>query len=78
PGMGGVAAGGGGAGRGGAGRGAAGAGAAGRGAGARGAGMAGMGGGAGYGEDDTSRNTWLEEDEDVWGADGGGTSGILR
>ncbi|MCX5068902.1 hypothetical protein OOJ91_23960 [Micromonospora lupini] len=75
PGMGG-AAGGGGAGRGGAGRGAAGAG---RGAGARGAGgVAGAGGGAGYGEEDTARNTWLEEDEDVWGADGGGTSGILR
>ncbi|MGV9210964.1 WXG100 family type VII secretion target [Micromonospora sp. RB23] len=77
PGMGGVAGGGGGAGRGGAGRGAAGAG--GRGAGARGAGgVAGAGGGAGYGEEDTVRNTWLEEDEDVWGADGGGTSGILR
>ncbi|CCH15653.1 Protein of unknown function [Micromonospora lupini str. Lupac 08] len=75
PGMGGVA-GGGGAGRGGAGRGAAGAG---RGAGARGAGgVAGAGSGAGYGEEDTARNTWLEEDEDVWGADGGGTSGILR
>ncbi|MEU8165992.1 WXG100 family type VII secretion target [Micromonospora sp. NPDC049004] len=68
PGMGG-AAGGAGAGRGGAGRG----------AGARGAGgVAGTGGGAGYGEEDTARNTWLEEDEDVWGADGGGTSGILR
>ncbi|MCF0096789.1 hypothetical protein B0E54_05657 [Micromonospora sp. MH99] len=40
--------------------------------------MAGTGGGAGYGEEDTARNTWLEEDEDVWGADGGGTSGILR
>ncbi|WP_405427884.1 WXG100 family type VII secretion target [Micromonospora sp. NBC_00617] len=78
PGMGGVAGGGGaGAGRGGAGRGATGAG--GRGAGARGAGgVAGTGGGAGYGEEDTARNTWLEEDEDVWGADGGGTSGILR
>ncbi|MET8251072.1 WXG100 family type VII secretion target [Micromonospora sp. NPDC005197] len=78
PGMGGVAGGGGaGAGRGGAGRGAAGAG--GRGAGARGAGgVAGTGGGAGYGEEDTARNTWLEEDEDVWGADSGGTSGILR
>ncbi|MET8350704.1 MULTISPECIES: WXG100 family type VII secretion target [unclassified Micromonospora] len=78
PGMGGAA--GGGAGRGGAGRGATGAGAGGRGAGARGAGMAGMGAGAGagYGEEETPRNTWLEEDEDVWGADGGGTSGILR
>ncbi|MFI5927103.1 WXG100 family type VII secretion target [Micromonospora sp. NPDC051543] len=78
PGMGGVAGGGGaGAGRGGAGRGATGAG--GRGAGARGAGgLAGAGTGAGYGEEDTARNTWLEEDEDVWGADGGGTSGILR
>ncbi|MFF5176533.1 WXG100 family type VII secretion target [Micromonospora sp. NPDC000316] len=79
PGMGGVAAGGAGAGRGGAGRGAGGAGAAGRGAGARGAGgMAGMGGGAGYGEEEAPRDTWLEEDEDVWGADGGGTSGVLR
>ncbi|MEU6072904.1 hypothetical protein [Micromonospora sp. NPDC047074] len=52
------------------------------GAGAKGArgigGMAGMGGGAGYGEDESARNTWLEEDEDVWGADGGGTPGILR
>ncbi|MEU7926492.1 hypothetical protein [Micromonospora sp. NPDC049801] len=77
PGMGGVAGGGGGAGRGGAGRGATGAG--GRGAGARGAGgLAGAGTGAGYGEEDGARNTWLEEDEDVWGADGGGTSGILR
>ncbi|PWR16154.1 hypothetical protein DKT69_07305 [Micromonospora sicca] len=50
-----------------------------RGAGARG-GVAGMGhgGGAGYGEEDTARNTWLEEDEDIWGADTGGTPGILR
>lgn len=57
--------------------GAAGAGA--RGAGARG-GMAGMGhgGGAGYGDEDAPRNSWLEEDEDIWGADGGGTPGILR
>jgi hypothetical protein len=72
-GMGGAA----GGGRGGAGRGAAGAG--GRGAGARG-GMAGMGagGGAGYGEEEAPRNSWLEEDEDVWGADGDGSSGILR
>uniref|UniRef100_UPI001F32A3F9 hypothetical protein n=1 Tax=Micromonospora acroterricola TaxID=2202421 RepID=UPI001F32A3F9 len=52
-----------------------------KGQGARGAGgMAGMGAGAGagYGEEETPRNTWLEEDEDVWGADGGGTSGVLR
>ncbi|MEH1166336.1 hypothetical protein V6V47_13200 [Micromonospora sp. CPCC 205539] len=79
PGMGGVA-GGAGAGRGGTGRGAAGAGAGARGAGARGAGgMAGMGAGAGYGaEEESARNTWLEEDEDVWGADGDGTPGILR
>lgn len=54
-------------------------GAAGGAAGARG-GMAGMGhgGGAGYGEEDTARNSWLEEDEDIWGADSGGTPGILR
>ncbi|MFC0507740.1 WXG100 family type VII secretion target [Micromonospora costi] len=51
-----------------------------RGAGARGGGIAGMGGGhgAGYGEEESARNTWLEEDEDVWGADEGGTPGILR
>ncbi|MCM0675737.1 hypothetical protein NCC78_13710, partial [Micromonospora phytophila] len=52
-----------------------------RGAGARGAGgIAGMGpaGGAGYGEEEAPRNTWLEEDEDVWGADDGGAPGILR
>ncbi|MFG1776486.1 hypothetical protein ACGFIG_08655 [Micromonospora sp. NPDC049048] len=62
-------------GRGGGRAGAAGAGAKG---GARGVGgMAGMGG-AGYGEEETARNTWLEEDEDIWGADGGGTPGILR
>ncbi|SCE79023.1 WXG100 family type VII secretion target [Micromonospora mirobrigensis] len=68
-----------GAGRGGgaAGRGAGGTGA--RGAGGRG-GMAGMGagGGAGYGEEELPRNSWLEEDEDVWGADGGGAPGVLR
>jgi len=76
PGMGGMA-GGGGAGRRGAGdaRG----GPAARGAGVRG-GMAGAGhgGGAGYGEEEAPRNSWLEEDEDVWGADSGGNSGILR
>ncbi|MEW2384794.1 hypothetical protein AB0873_22265 [Micromonospora sp. NPDC047707] len=57
-------------------------GAAGRGAGARGGvgGVAGMGGhgGAGYGDEEVPRNTWLEEDEDVWGADGGGAPGVLR
>ncbi|WP_346536783.1 hypothetical protein [Micromonospora sp. DPT] len=65
------------AGRGGAGKGAAG-GVRG-GAGVKG-GMAGMGGGhgAGYGEEEAPRNTWLEEDEDVWGADGGAAPGILR
>ncbi|MEV0808245.1 hypothetical protein [Micromonospora sp. NPDC050200] len=75
-GMGGMAGGMGGAGRGGAGKGAAGAV---RGAGAKG-GMAGMGGGhgAGYGEEEAPRNSWLEEDEDVWGADGGAAPGILR
>ncbi|SBT54218.1 WXG100 family type VII secretion target [Micromonospora narathiwatensis] len=76
PGMGGMA-GGGGAGRRGAGdaRG----GPAARGAGVRG-GMAGAGhgGGAGYGEEEAPRNSWLEEDEDVWGSDSGGNSGILR
>lgn len=66
-----------GGGRGGA-AGAAGAGA--RGAGVRGGGVAGMGGagGAGYGEEEAPRNSWLEEDEDVWGADGDGTPGVLR
>ncbi|MGS2615532.1 WXG100 family type VII secretion target [Micromonospora sp. LZ34] len=51
-----------------------------RGAGVRGAGVAGMGGagGAGYGEEEAPRNTWLEEDEDVWGADGDGAPGVLR
>ncbi|MEU8296362.1 hypothetical protein AB0C04_03610 [Micromonospora sp. NPDC048909] len=81
PGMAGGGMAGGGAGRGGGGRGGV-AGAAGgaRGAGARGAGVAGMGpgGGAGYGEQESARNTWLEEDEDVWGADGDGAPGILR
>ncbi|MEU3452338.1 hypothetical protein ABZ671_01845 [Micromonospora sp. NPDC006766] len=74
PGMGGMA---GGGGRRGAGDARGGAGA--RGAGVRG-GMAGMGhgGGAGYGEEDTPRDNWLEEDEDVWGADSGGAPGILR
>ncbi|MFC8906464.1 hypothetical protein ACFT2B_27895, partial [Micromonospora sp. NPDC057140] len=41
-------------------------------------GMAGMGGGAGYAEEEQVRNTWLEEDEDVWGAGGDATPGILR
>ncbi|MGK5738012.1 WXG100 family type VII secretion target [Micromonospora sp. URMC 103] len=69
----------GGAGAGGRGAGAKGGGVGARGAGARG-GMAGMGGGhgAGYGEEESARNTWLEEDEDVWGVDDGGTPGILR
>ncbi|MEU2611857.1 hypothetical protein ABZ570_09780 [Micromonospora sp. NPDC007271] len=70
-----------GGGRGGTGRGAAGgmAGAGGRGAGARGAGMAGMGHGGGrHGEQEASQDTWLREDEDVWGGDSGGMPGILR
>ncbi|MER7459929.1 hypothetical protein [Micromonospora sp. NPDC126480] len=67
----------------GAGRGAPGAGVAGRGAGgagARGGAVAGMGGtgGAGFGDEEVPRNTWLEEDEDVWGADGDGAPGVLR
>ncbi|MEU5939609.1 hypothetical protein ABZ807_10505 [Micromonospora sp. NPDC047548] len=70
-----------GAGRGGAGRGGAGAGkgAAARGAGVKG-GIGGMGAGhgAGYGEEEAPRNSWLEEDEDVWGADGDAAPGILR
>lgn len=43
-------------------------------------GAGGMGhGGAGYAEEEQPRNTWLEEDEDVWGAGGdGGAPGILR
>ncbi|RKN41120.1 WXG100 family type VII secretion target [Micromonospora endolithica] len=63
-------------GAGGSGAGARGAGGAARGA----AGVAGMGpmGGAGYREDQTPRNTWLEEDEDVWGADGDAAPGVLR
>ncbi|MGB2568944.1 WXG100 family type VII secretion target [Micromonospora citrea] len=72
PGMGGAA------GRGGAGKGAGGV----RGAtaGAGRGGVAGMGGGhgAGYGEEEAARNSWLEEDDDVWGADGDATPGILR
>jgi hypothetical protein len=64
----------------------AGAGGRGAGAGARGAasgrgGAAGVGpggSGAGYNEDDTPRNTWLEEDEDVWGAGGDGAPGVLH
>ncbi|MFI6821778.1 WXG100 family type VII secretion target [Micromonospora sp. NPDC050187] len=52
-------------------------------AGARGAvggrgGLVGAGAGAGYGEDETSRSTWLDEDEDIWGADGDSLPGILR
>jgi uncharacterized protein YukE len=51
-------------------------------AGARGAagGRGGLvgGAGAGYGEDEATRTTWLDEDEDVWGADGDSMSGILR
>jgi hypothetical protein len=41
-------------------------------------GLAGAAGGAGYGEEEQVRNTWLEEDEDVWGAGGDATPGILR
>lgn len=42
-------------------------------------GLAGVGaGGAGYGEDEADRSTWLDEDEDVWGADGDGLPGVLR
>ncbi|SCF03304.1 hypothetical protein GA0070558_121134 [Micromonospora haikouensis] len=41
-------------------------------------GVAGAGGGAGYAEEEQVRNTWLEEDEDVWGAGGDATPGILR
>ncbi|MGN9810994.1 WXG100 family type VII secretion target [Micromonospora sp. BQ11] len=73
-----------GAGAGAAGVGAAGAGARGAGAGGAGArgagGVAGMGpvGGAGYREEEAPRNTWLEEDEDVWGADGDAAPGVLR
>jgi hypothetical protein len=41
--------------------------------------LAGAGhGGAGYGEEELPRNTWLEEDEDVWGAGGDGAPGVLR
>ncbi|MEH0819144.1 MULTISPECIES: WXG100 family type VII secretion target [unclassified Micromonospora] len=79
-GMGGMAGGmGGAAGRGGAGTGKAAAGGVRGGAGVKG-GLAGMGGGhgAGYGEEEAPRNTWLEEDEDVWGADGDAAPGILR
>ncbi|SCL35787.1 hypothetical protein GA0074692_4182 [Micromonospora pallida] len=36
------------------------------------------GAGAGYGEDEATRTTWLDEDEDVWGADGDSMPGILR
>ncbi|MGK5441880.1 WXG100 family type VII secretion target [Micromonospora sp. URMC 105] len=80
-GMGGMAGGmGGAAGRGGAGTGKAAAGGVRGGAGVKGGGLAGMGGGhgAGYGEEEAPRNTWLEEDEDVWGADGDAAPGILR
>lgn len=50
-------------------------------AGPRGAGRPGLvgAGGAGYGdEQEQARNSWLEEDEDVWGADGDGLPGVLR
>ncbi|MFG1801781.1 WXG100 family type VII secretion target [Micromonospora carbonacea] len=80
PGMGGMVAPGtaGGAGaRGAGGRGAAGAGRPGGATAGRG-GLAGAAGGAGYGEEEQVRNTWLEEDEDVWGAGGDATPGILR
>ncbi|WP_229402649.1 WXG100 family type VII secretion target [Micromonospora okii] len=46
-------------------------------AGRGGVGMGGHGG-AGYAEEEQVRNTWLEEDEDVWGAGGDGAPGILR
>ncbi|WP_320065896.1 hypothetical protein [Micromonospora sp. RTGN7] len=63
----------------GAGRGAGGPGAAARGGvGGRG-GLAGAGAtGAGYGDDESTRSTWLDEDEDVWGADGDSSPGVLR
>ncbi|MFI7434369.1 WXG100 family type VII secretion target [Micromonospora haikouensis] len=79
PGMGGMMApgvGGGAAGARGAGGRAAGAGRSGGATGGRG-GVAGAGGGAGYAEEQV-RSTWLEEDEDVWGAGGDATPGILR
>ncbi|MEU4569662.1 hypothetical protein [Micromonospora sp. NPDC023956] len=41
-------------------------------------GLVGAGAGAGYGEDEATRNTWLDEDEDIWGADGDSLPGILR
>lgn len=84
-GMGGMAGGmaggaGGGRGAGAGGRGAGGAGARGAGAGRGGfAGGVGPGGaGAGYGEEETPRNTWLEEDDDVWGTGGDGAPGVLH
>jgi hypothetical protein len=54
-------------------------GAGGRGAGAGGrAGMAGMGAGAGAGGDHAAdHNTWLEEDEDVWGTDSDAAPPVL-
>jgi hypothetical protein len=69
-------AGGAGAGRGG-GRGAGGRGAAGRGAGGRGAGMMGAGGGHGGPGEGDDRSTWLQEDEDVWGADSGAPGPVI-
>ncbi|WP_165945235.1 WXG100 family type VII secretion target [Micromonospora sp. KC723] len=73
PGMGGAA------GRGGSGKGA-GAGIRGAAAGTGRGGVAGMGPGhgAGYGDEEAPRTSWLEEDEDVWGADGDAAPGILR
>ncbi|SCE80829.1 hypothetical protein GA0070618_1081 [Micromonospora echinospora] len=41
-------------------------------------GLVGAGAGAGYGEDEATRSTWLDEDEDIWGADGDSLPGILR
>ncbi|GAA2676632.1 WXG100 family type VII secretion target [Actinoplanes palleronii] len=35
-------------------------------------------GGAGYGEDGQERNSWLQEDEDVWGTGGDLPPGVLR
>ncbi|KUL29175.1 WXG100 family type VII secretion target [Actinoplanes awajinensis] len=41
-------------------------------------GAAGSRGGAGYGEDGQERNSWLQEDEDVWGTGGDLPPGVLR
>lgn len=53
------------------------------GAGGRGmGGMAAMGGlggyGAGFGDQEHDRNSWLQEDDDVWGAEGDTPPGVLR